>query len=167
MLSVFFAKMAKIKIASLSMRYTIRHVRPSSLILSSWHRDAIEVIGRDCGMLSFSPPCRRLRRKPASIRAALEKGGVLTSPWSHERGLSLGLTKHSVCQHRHMSKTGPVQNHEVVTPLRWLRRHEAPKWAAAPVKARRRPVKSAAGVARGYDSVCSAISNASSTSMPR
>ncbi len=45
---------------------------------NSWHRAAIDCIGRDCGMLSFSPCCRRLSRKPVSIRATVENGGVLT-----------------------------------------------------------------------------------------
>ena len=34
------------------------------------------------------------RLKPCSLR----KGGVLTSPWSHARGLSFGLTGCSICQ---------------------------------------------------------------------
>jgi hypothetical protein len=72
------------------MRYINRHVRPSSLTRSSWQRAAIEGIGRDCGILSFSPCWRRRSRNPVSIRAALENGGVLTWPWSHERGLSWG-----------------------------------------------------------------------------
>ena len=33
--------------------------------------------------------CRSI--KPASRRAAVEKGGVLTTPWSHTKGLSFGL----------------------------------------------------------------------------
>ena len=90
--SVFLAKTAKIKIASASIRYINRQVSPWSLTRSSWQPDAIEVMGRDWGNPRFSPCCKRLSRKPVSSRAAFEKGGVLTCPWSHERGLSLGLT---------------------------------------------------------------------------
>ena len=44
-------------------------------------------IGRECGSDNLSPLCSLRRRKPASRRAAVEKGGVLTSPWSHTSGL--------------------------------------------------------------------------------
>jgi hypothetical protein len=45
-------------------------------------------IGREWGIPRLSPRWSRRRRKPASILASLENGGVFTSPRSHTSGLS-------------------------------------------------------------------------------
>ena len=73
----------------------IRHVTPASTIRSSWHRTPIVGIGRECGIDSALPCCSSRRRYPAWIRAALPKGGVLTSPCSQAIGLSSWAT--SIC----------------------------------------------------------------------
>src|SRR5262245_13923049 len=47
-------------------------------------------IVRECGSASDSPRCNRRRSIPASMRAAVERGGVFTSPCSQTSGLSVG-----------------------------------------------------------------------------
>jgi len=94
----FFSNTSRITTASLSILYMILHARSPSGILSSWHAGPIPRIGRDPGKPIFSPRCRRLNRNPASSRAAAEKGGDFTSPWSHTNGLSFGLMEFRICQ---------------------------------------------------------------------
>ena len=72
--------------ASLSMKYTIRQWCVSSLMRNSAQRVPMLGMGRDCGNPIVWPTCKRLSSKPASIRAALENGGVLISPCSQTIG---------------------------------------------------------------------------------
>ena len=74
--------------ASLSIRYSSRHVAFRSLIRSSWHLRPIDGIGREKGNPSCSPVCSRRNRYPASTLPVFENGGVFTSPCSQTRGLS-------------------------------------------------------------------------------
>jgi len=74
--------------ASASRWYTILQVADSSRMRNSWHPCPMEGIGRDWGSESVSPRCNLLNSRPASSRAALENGGVLTSDPSHTSGLS-------------------------------------------------------------------------------
>src|SRR5690606_16739735 len=85
---VFFANTSRITTASSSNRYMMRHVTVSSTIRSSWHRAPMLGIGREAGIPSRSPRWSMRSSTPASRRAALEKGGVLTSPCSQTSGLS-------------------------------------------------------------------------------
>src|SRR2546425_1270848 len=68
----------------------MRQVPPSSFTRNSWQRGPIVGIGRDAGRGTVSPACTRRRSVPTSIRASIEKGGVLISPFSHTSGLSRG-----------------------------------------------------------------------------
>jgi hypothetical protein len=109
---VFFAKTSAITMASLSMRNITRQLPVASLTRSSRHLAPIEGIGRDAGISSKSPRCRRLRRKPASTRPSFERGGVFTSPCNQANGLCFGLTKRSICQNRHTRKEQPNKSLE-------------------------------------------------------
>src|SRR5438128_3502938 len=64
-------------------------------------------IGRECGNESFSPCCKRRNNSPASKRASLENGGVLTSPCNQRSGLSPAFTTLNICHLRHSAKGEP------------------------------------------------------------
>ncbi len=102
---LFFAKTSTITMASLSIRNTSRQLPVVSFTRSSWHLAPIDGIGREAGISSKSPRCRRLRRNPASMRPSFEKGGDLTSPCNHTNGLCFELTGRSICQNGHMRKS--------------------------------------------------------------
>ena len=73
-------------------------VRFSSFIRNSWHRVAIDDIGRDCGSDNDTPFWSCRNRYPASILAFSENGGVNISPCIHTNGLSRGLITILICQ---------------------------------------------------------------------
>ncbi len=66
----------------------MRQVPSASLIRNSWQRGPITGIGREWGIGRVSPRWSQRSNTPASIRAAAENGGVLTSPCSQTSGLS-------------------------------------------------------------------------------
>jgi hypothetical protein len=58
-------------------------------------------IGRLWGKPIDSPRCSRLSNIPASMRAALENGGDLISPFSHTTCLSVPFISSMLCHFRH------------------------------------------------------------------
>jgi hypothetical protein len=54
---------------------------------NSWQFEPIVGIGGDIGIDKVSPSCNFLNKNPASSLALAEKGGLLTSPFSHTKGL--------------------------------------------------------------------------------
>ncbi len=98
--------------ASSSVLYIILQITWLSVIRSSWHRFPIVGIVRDWGMLKLIPYCNCLSRIPASMRAALENGGVLISPCSHTMSLSSTFIEDSVCHIRHI-RNDPEKAREV------------------------------------------------------
>ena len=61
-------------------------------------------IGLECGSDILMPSCKCRNKTPASILAPAEKGGVLTSPCNHTKGLRCLLTALSICQNWHTHK---------------------------------------------------------------
>jgi len=120
--AVFFGNTSAITIASASVRYRMRQVTCASTIRNSWHRAPMRGIGRDWGNANCSPRWSLRRRYPASILASLEKGGVLTCPWSQTSGLSCGLMESEYMSERTYSQELILQhNHrfEATTHLRF------------------------------------------------
>ncbi len=86
----FFANQWTTRIASVSVRWKIRHVSlfSPSLTRSSWTREPMLGMGRECGIPSFSPRWTRRRSTPASILASSPTGGVCNVPGIQRSGLS-------------------------------------------------------------------------------
>ena len=86
---VFFENTSATKIASSSIRYSIRQIAFSSVMRNSAHLRPMLGIGRENGNHINSPRCNLRSNTPASILAAALNGGLLIIPCRMISGFSV------------------------------------------------------------------------------